>query len=385
MSCFPCLSPRRRETSSRIEDSASAQSGSRFLGDSSESGKKASLPGGETSKCARSFTFRDLAVATQNFREANLIGEGGFGRVYRGRIDSGQVVAIKQLNRDGLQGNKEFLVEVLMLIVLRHPNLVSLIGYCADGDERLLAYEYMPKGSLEDHLFDPPSSKPPLEWNTRIKIAVGVARGLTYLHDVANPPVIYRDMKAANVLLDDDFNPKLSDFGLAKLGPVGDNTHVSTRVMGTYGYCAPDYAMSGKLTLKSDVYSFGVLLLELITGRRAFDSSKIGGQQKLMTWSRPFLSDRRKFHQLADPFLQGRYPPRPFHQLVVIASMCLQEQPHVRPIIADVVVALNHVASQPYTPAPDSKIMSSPPPPSPSGRVTGTPSRGRNGKTLARI
>ncbi|CAD5174906.1 unnamed protein product [Musa acuminata subsp. malaccensis] len=396
MSCFPCLSPRRRETSSRIEDSASAQSGSRFLGDSSESGKKASLPGGETSKCARSFTFRDLAVATQNFREANLIGEGGFGRVYRGRIDSGQaspcfsscfclVVAIKQLNRDGLQGNKEFLVEVLMLIVLRHPNLVSLIGYCADGDERLLVYEYMPKGSLEDHLFDPPPSKPHLDWNTRIKIAVGVARGLTYLHDVANPPVIYRDMKAANVLLDDDFNPKLSDFGLAKLGPVGDNTHVSTRVMGTYGYCAPDYAMSGKLTLKSDVYSFGVLLLELITGRRAFDSSKIGGQQKLMTWSRPFLGDRRKFYQLADPFLQGRYPPRPFHQLVVIASMCLQEQPHVRPIIADVVVALNHVASQPYTPAPDSKIMSSPPPPSPLGRVTGTPSRGRNGKTLALI
>ncbi|RRT46016.1 hypothetical protein B296_00030066, partial [Ensete ventricosum] len=144
MSCFPCLSPRRRETSSRIEDSASAQSGSRFLGDSSGGGKKASLPGGETSKCARSFTFRDLAVATQNFREANLIGEGGFGR---------QVVAIKQLNRDGLQGNKEFLVEVLMLIVLRHPNLVSLIGYCADGDERLLVYEYMPKGSLEDHLF----------------------------------------------------------------------------------------------------------------------------------------------------------------------------------------------------------------------------------------
>ncbi|RWW11915.1 hypothetical protein GW17_00024441 [Ensete ventricosum] len=242
MSCFPCLSPRRRETSSRIEDSASAQSGSRFLGDSSGGGKKASLPGGETSKCARSFTFRDLAVATQNFREANLIGEGGFGRV----------VAIKQLNRDGLQGNKEFLVEVLMLIVLRHPNLVSLIGYCADGDERLLVYEYMPKGSLEDHLF---------------------------------------------------------------------------------------------------------------------------GKKLFYSFSRPFLGDRRKFHQLADPFLQGRYPPRPFHQLVVIASMCLQEQPHVRPIITDVVVALNHVASQPYTSAPDSKIMSSPPPPLPSsGRVT---ARGR--------
>ncbi|RWW60559.1 hypothetical protein BHE74_00032473 [Ensete ventricosum] len=195
-----------------------------------------------------------------------------------------QVVAIKQLNLDGLQGNKEFLVEVLMLIMLRHENLVSLIGYCADGDERLLVYEYMPKGSLEDHLFDPSLSKPHLEWNTRINIAVGVAKGLTYLHDVANPPVIYRDMKAANVLLDNDFNPKLSDFGLAKLGPDGDNTHVSTRVMGTYGYCAPDYALSGKLTMKSDVYSFGVLLLELITGQRAFDSSRIGGEQYLTNW-----------------------------------------------------------------------------------------------------
>lgn len=131
---------------------------------------------------------------------------------------------------------------------------------------------------------DLPPDRQPLEWNTRIKIAVGAAEGLTYLHDIANPPVIYRDLKAANILLDNDFNPKLSDFGLAKLGPVGDNTHVSTRVMGTYGYCAPDYAMSGKLTLKSDVYSFGMLLLELITGRKAFDSSRPGSEQKLINW-----------------------------------------------------------------------------------------------------
>lgn len=127
-------------------------------------------------------------------------------------------------------------------------------------------------------------AKAQLEWNTRMKIALGAAQGLAYLHDAANPPVIYRDMKAANVLLDNDFNPKLSDFGLAKIGPVGDNTHVSTRVMGTYGYCAPDYAMSGKLTMKSDIYSFGVLLLELITGRRAFDSSKAAAEQNLVTW-----------------------------------------------------------------------------------------------------
>ncbi|URD94885.1 serine threonine-protein kinase [Musa troglodytarum] len=398
MSCFRCFNPRWRERSCRLEGTSGAPN-SRFPGDSSERGNEVSSRGKEMINCARSFAFRELAIAAQNFKEANLIGEGGFGRVYIGQLDCSQaslyyfnynfglwkasiflgnfcikslplsksdldvdeqVVAIKQLNLDGLQGNKEFLVEVLMLIMLRHENLVSLIGYCADGDERLLVYEYMPKGSLEDHLFDPSLSKPPLEWNTRIKIAVGVAKGLTYLHDVANPPVIYRDMKAANVLLDNDFNPKLSDFGLAKLGPDGDNTHVSTRVMGTYGYCAPDYALSGKLTMKSDVYSFGVLLLELITGQRAFDSSRIGGEQYLTNWSRPFLSDRRKFNLLADPFLQGYFPPRAFHQLVVIASMCLQEQPHFRPIMADVVVALDHVASQPYIPEPDSKIKTSP-------------------------
>ncbi|CAL9089019.1 unnamed protein product [Musa textilis] len=371
MSCFRCFNPRWRERSCRLEGTSGAPN-SRFPGDSSERGNEVSSRGKEMINCARSFAFRELAIAAQNFKEANLIGEGGFGRVYIGQLDCSQVVAIKQLNLDGLQGNKEFLVEVLMLIILRHENLVSLIGYCADGDERLLVYEYMPKGSLEDHLFDPSLNKPPLEWNTRIKIAVGVAKGLTYLHDVANPPVIYRDMKAANVLLDNDFNPKLSDFGLAKLGPDGDNTHVSTRVMGTYGYCAPDYALSGKLTMKSDVYSFGVLLLELITGQRAFDSSRIGGEQYLTNWSRPFLSDRRKFNLLADPFLQGYFPPRAFHQLVVIASMCLQEQPHFRPIMADVVVALNHVASQPYIPEPDSKIKTSPS--LPPGEVTGTPS-----------
>ncbi|URD83758.1 serine threonine-protein kinase [Musa troglodytarum] len=368
MSCFSCFNPRRREVSLRIEDSGGSWCHPRFVVDASESGKKASSVGGERSKSARKFTFRDLATATHNFKEANLIGEGGFGRV----------LAVKQLKQDGLQGSKEFLVEVLMLTVLRHPNLVSLIGYCAEGDERLLVYEFMPKGSLEDHLFDLSPRKPPLEWNTRIRIALGAAKGLTYLHDDASPPVIYRDMKAANILLDNNFNPKLSDFGLAKLGPVGDKTHVSTRVMGTYGYCAPDYVMSGKLTLKSDIYSFGVLLLELITGRRAFDYSRTRAEQNLVTWSRPFLNDRRKFSQLADPSLQGLYLPRAFHQLVVITSMCLQEQAHVRPIMADVVVALDHVASQPYAAEPNSKDRNSPPS-LPSGNAAGAASsRGRS-------
>ncbi|RWR84567.1 serine/threonine-protein kinase CDL1-like protein isoform X2 [Cinnamomum micranthum f. kanehirae] len=364
MGCLDCVGPRRKDLNKRkIDDSAQIGSKSRFSAESSSEksrgkgsaetnvGKKDSGAGGKKGRPAQSFTFRDLATATKNFRASNLIGEGGFGKI--GFLSVlfflEQAVAIKQLNREGIQGNQEFIIEVLMLSLLHHSNLVNLIGYCAEGDQRLLVYEYMPMGSLEHHLFDLHPEQEPLGWNTRIKVAVGAARGLEYLHVKANPPVIYRDLKSANILLDNDFNPKLSDFGLAKLGPVGDNTHVSTRVMGTYGYCAPEYAMSGKLTLKSDVYSFGVVLLELITGRKAIDNSKEAGEQNLVVWSRPFFRDRRKFVHMADPLLQGRYPLRCFHHAVAITAMCLQEQPTFRPLMGDVVVALEYLASQPYT------------------------------------
>ncbi|KAL6874378.1 hypothetical protein ACP4OV_013398 [Aristida adscensionis] len=300
---------------------------------------------------AQTFTFRQLAAATRNFREECFIGEGGFGRVYKGRLDgTGQVVAIKQLNRDGNQGNKEFLVEVLMLSLLHHQNLVNLVGYCADGDQRLLVYEYMPLGSLEDHLHDLPPDKEPLDWNTRMKIAAGAAKGLEYLHDKAQPPVIYRDFKSSNILLGEGFHPKLSDFGLAKLGPVGDKSHVSTRVMGTYGYCAPEYAMTGQLTVKSDVYSFGVVLLELITGRRAIDSTRPAREQNLVSWARPLFNDRRKLPRMADPGLEGRYPMRGLYQALAVASMCIQSEAASRPLIADVVTALSYLASQTYDP-----------------------------------
>ncbi|XP_058076271.1 serine/threonine-protein kinase PBL27 [Magnolia sinica] len=300
---------------------------------------------------AQTFTFRELAAATKNFRQECLLGEGGFGRVYKGRLEStGQVVAVKQLDRNGLQGNREFLVEVLMLSLLHHTNLVNLIGYCADGDQRLLVYEFMPLGSLEDHLHDIPPEKEPLDWNTRMKIAAGAAKGLEYLHDKANPPVIYRDFKSSNILLDEGYHPKLSDFGLAKLGPVGDKTHVSTRVMGTYGYCAPEYAMTGQLTLKSDVYSFGVVFLELITGRKAIDNTRVAGEHNLVAWARPLFKDRRKFPKMADPLLQGRYPMRGLYQALAVAAMCLQEQAATRPLIGDVVTALTYLASQTYDP-----------------------------------
>ncbi|KAI6669102.1 hypothetical protein NL676_003987 [Syzygium grande] len=307
--------------------------------------------GGSDHIAAHTFTFRELASATKNFRSDCLLGEGGFGRVYKGRLEStNQVVAIKQLDRNGLQGNREFLVEVLMLSLLHHPNLVNLIGYCADGDQRLLVYEYMPLGSLEDHLHDLPPDRKQLDWNTRMRIAAGAAKGLEYLHDKANPPVIYRDLKCSNILLGEGYHPKLSDFGLAKLGPVGDKTHVSTRVMGTYGYCAPEYAMTGQLTLKSDVYSFGVVLLEIITGRKAIDNSKAAGEHNLVAWARPLFRDRRKFSQMADPTLQGQYPARGLYQALAVAAMCVQEQPNTRPVIADVVTALSYLASQEYDP-----------------------------------
>ncbi|KAL2232113.1 UNVERIFIED_CONTAM: putative serine/threonine-protein kinase PBL21 [Sesamum indicum] len=344
MGCFSCMNPRRKDVRDYDEDMAPRSI------NSSASGKNVRAKGRESNSqkgnVARSFTFKELAMATQNFRDANLIGEGGFGSVFKGRLESGLVVAVKQLNLEGLQGNQEFIVEVLMLSLLHHPNLVNLIGYCTDGDQRLLVYEFMPMGSLENHLFDVEPGQKPLSWSTRLKIAVGAARGLEYLHCKANPPVIYRDLKSSNILLDNDFNVKLSDFGLAKLGPVGDNTHVSTRVMGTYGYCAPEYAMSGKLTLKSDIYSFGVVMLELITGRKAIDCTRMPGEQNLVAWSRPFLKDRRKFVQMVDPLLEGRFSVRSLHHAIAITAMCLQEQASFRPLISDIVMALEYLASQ---------------------------------------
>ncbi|KAJ1273665.1 hypothetical protein BS78_05G002200 [Paspalum vaginatum] len=318
---------------------------------------------------ARAFSFRELADAAGNFRPDNFIGEGGFGRVYKARLPRAgdglqqqQVVAaaVKQLDRNGAQGNSEFVVEVLMLSMLHHPNLVNLLGYCADGDQRLLVYEYMPLGSLEDHLLLLPSSRqtpPPLiPWRTRMKIAHGAARGLEYLHDRA---VIYRDLKSSNILLDHDYSPRLSDFGLAKLLPVpraADSSSSSTssssssnsKVMGTYGYCAPEYLRTGKLSVKSDVYSFGVLLLELITGRRAIDVSRPDGEQSLVGWAAPLFGDPRRLHELVDPRLvMAMQPPAPseLKQAVGVASMCLQEHHAVRPVMADVVMALSGLST----------------------------------------
>ncbi|KHM99246.1 Serine/threonine-protein kinase PBS1 [Glycine soja] len=268
-----------------------------------------------------------------------------------------QVVAVKRLDTTGVQGEKEFLVEVLMLSLLRHSNLVNMIGYCAEGDQRLLVYEYMALGSLESHLHDVSPDEEPLDWNTRMMIACGAAKGLNYLHHEAKPSVIYRDLKSSNILLDEGFHPKLSDFGLAKFGPTGEQSYVATRVMGTQGYCAPEYATSGKLTIRSDIYSFGVVLLELITGRRAYDDN--GGPEKhLVEWARPMFRDKRSFPRLVDPRLKGNYPGSYLSNTIELAAMCLREEPHQRPSAGHIVEALEFLSSKQYTPKVSNTVNS---------------------------
>ncbi|KAJ8442283.1 hypothetical protein Cgig2_011206 [Carnegiea gigantea] len=282
---------------------------------------------------SRTFTFGELAAATLSFSRQYVLGEGGCGCVYKGCLKDGQ--------------HRQFVVEALMLSCLRHPNLVKLIGYCADGDQRLLVYEYMPLGSLEDHLHGDRRDREPIDWNTRMKIAAGAARGLQYLHDKANPPVIYRDFKPSNILLDEEYHPKLSDFGLAKLAPTGDKSHVSTKVRGTVGFWAPEYALSGHLTKKSDVYSFGVVLWELITGLTVIDNNRPQGQKNLVKWMRTLSRDRRELIKLADPRLQGQFPKQGLYGALEIAFMCIQENAADRPVIEDVADGLSYLADRP--------------------------------------
>lgn len=301
----------------------------------------------QESSYVRVFTYNELKSATRNFRPNSALGEGGFGTVYKGWIDdigpngvkiaSNITIAVKVLNQEGLQGHREWLAEVNVLGQLRHPHLVRLIGYCCENEHRLLVYEYMPLGSLENHLFR--KAALPLSWATRMKIAYGAAKGLAFLHG-AQKPVIYRDFKTSNILLDSDYTAKLSDFGLAKDGPQGDQTHVSTRVMGTYGYAAPEYVMTGHLTARSDVYSFGVVLVELLTGRRSIDKTRPSGEHNLVEWVRPYLRDKRRFLRIIDPRLDGMYSVKGAQKAAALAFQCLSQNPKTRPLVSFVVEAL---------------------------------------------
>ncbi|KAL0450826.1 UNVERIFIED_CONTAM: Serine/threonine-protein kinase PBL27 [Sesamum latifolium] len=304
----------------------------------------------------RPFTYRELAAATKDFKQEFLIGAGGFGSVYKGRSrKNGQLIAVKQLNRQGLQGQPEFLVEVLMLSLLQHPNIIRMCGYCDDAFQRLIVYEYMPMGSLEDHLHDIAPEMLALDWNTRMKIAAGIAKGLNYLHNEAIPAVIYGDLKPSNVLLGDGFHPKLSDFGLSKFGDAenwnvvscaSSTTSYASVVTGTPGYVAPECSVDGKLTVKSDIYSFGVLLLELLTGREAMAIHANQREESIVEWTRKKLRFRTVL-DIADRELKENFKLPNLSKAFTLALSCVEDDPDSRPSTATLLQTLETLASDP--------------------------------------
>ncbi|KAG8635357.1 hypothetical protein MANES_16G025500v8 [Manihot esculenta] len=284
------------------------------------------------------FSYNELRSATDDFHPTNKIGRGGFGTVYKGTLKSGRQVAVKTLSAQSKQGVREFLNEITLISKVRHPNLVELIGCCAEGTNRILVYEYVENNSLDRALLGPKNTTIQLDWRKRSAICLGIARGLAFLHEELDPHIVHRDIKASNVLLDKEFNPKIGDFGLAKLFP--DNvTHISTRVAGTTGYLAPEYAMGGQLTMKADVYSFGVLILEIISGRSSAKASW-GGMEKLLLELAWQLHEEGKLLELVDPDL-GDFPEEEVIRYMKVAFFCTQAAASRRPLISQVVDMLS--------------------------------------------
>ncbi|KAI5591595.1 hypothetical protein BDE02_04G091300 [Populus trichocarpa] len=289
------------------------------------------------------FTYEELVQATNGFSAQNRLGEGGFGCVYKGVLVDGRDVAVKQLKIGGSQGEREFRAEVEIISRVHHRHLVSLVGYCISEHQRLLVYDYLPNDTLYHHLHG--EGRPFMDWATRVRVAAGAARGIAYLHEDCHPRIIHRDIKSSNILLDENFEAQVSDFGLAKIAlELDSNTHVSTRVMGTFGYMAPEYATSGKLTEKSDVYSYGVVLLELITGRKPVDASQPLGDESLVEWARPLLTDaieNEDFEALADSGLEKNYVPSEMFRMIEAAAACVRHSAARRPRMSQVVRALD--------------------------------------------
>ncbi|KAK6146269.1 hypothetical protein DH2020_020138 [Rehmannia glutinosa] len=281
------------------------------------------------------FTLRDLEIATNKFSKENVIGEGGYGIVYRGQLINGTIVAVKRLLNNLGQAEKEFRVEVEAIGHVRHKNLVRLLGYCIEGTHRLLVYEYVNNGNLEQWLHGAMSHHGHLTWEGRMKILLGTAKALAYLHDAIEPKVVHRDIKASNILIDDDFNAKISDFGLAKLLGAG-KTHIITRVMGTFGYVAPEYASSGFLNEKSDVYSFGVVLLEAITGRDPVDDSRPVHEKNLVDWLKMMVGARRS-EEVIDQNIQTMPSTSALKRALLTALRCVDPNAEQRPTMSQVV------------------------------------------------
>lgn len=290
---------------------------------------------------ATSYTVASLQTATNSFSQEFLIGEGSLGRVYKADFPNGKIMAIKKIDNAALSLQEEdnFLEAISNMARLRHPNVVTLAGYCAEHGQRLLVYEYVANGSLHDMLHFAEDSSKTLTWNARVRIALGTARALEYLHEVCLPSVVHRNFKSANILLDEELNPHLSDCGLAALTP-NTERQVSTQMVGSFGYSAPEFALSGIYTVKSDVYSFGVVMLELLTGRKPLDSSRVRTEQSLVRWATPQLHDIDALAKMVDPSLNGMYPAKSLSRFADIIALCVQPEPEFRPPMSEVVQAL---------------------------------------------
>ncbi|KAG6517483.1 hypothetical protein ZIOFF_020875 [Zingiber officinale] len=286
------------------------------------------------------FTLRDLEIATNRFSKDNILGEGGYGVVYRGQLINGTPVAVKKLLNNLGQAEKEFRVEVEAIGHVRHKNLVRLLGYCVEGTQRMLVYEYVNNGNLEQWLHGALRQKGSLTWEARIKILLGTAKALAYLHEAIEPKVVHRDIKSSNILIDDEFNAKVSDFGLAKLLGAG-KSHITTRVMGTFGYVAPEYANSGLLNEKSDVYSFGVVLLEAITGRDPVDYGRPTNEVNLVDWLKMMVGSRRS-EEVVDQNIGARPSTRALKRALLAALRCVDPDSEKRPKMGQVVRMLDN-------------------------------------------
>ncbi|XP_052488397.1 cysteine-rich receptor-like protein kinase 10 [Gossypium raimondii] len=298
------------------------------------------------------FNLSTIQAAVNNFSSDNKIGEGGFGEVYKGKLCNGQEIAVKRLSKSSNQGTEEFKSELALLTKLQHRNLVRLLGFCLDGEEKLLVYEYVPNKSLDFFLFDP-ETQGNLEWSARYRIIEGICRGLLYLHEDSRLRSIHRDLKASNILLDEDMNAKISDFGMVRIFGV-DQTQTNTRrIVGTYGYMAPEYAMHGQFSMKSDVFSFGVLVLEIISGKKNSWFYESEGGEGLLSYCWKQRRDGSPL-EMMDPKLRTHYCRNEVVKCIHVGLLCVQEDPAKRPSITKVVLMLdsNSVSlPQPQKPA----------------------------------
>ncbi|XP_060199417.1 probable serine/threonine-protein kinase At1g01540 [Lycium barbarum] len=281
------------------------------------------------------YTLRELEIATNYFADENVIGEGGYGIVYRGVMEDNSRVAVKNLLNNRGQAEREFKVEVEAIGRVRHKNLVRLLGYCAEGAHRMLVYEYVDNGNLEQWIHGDVGPSSPLTWEVRMDIILGTAKGLTYLHEGLEPKVVHRDIKSSNILLDKQWNPKVSDFGLAKLLGA-EKSYITTRVMGTFGYVAPEYASTGMLNERSDMYSFGILIMEIITGRNPVDYSRPAGEVTLVDWLKLMVSNRNT-EGVLDPKLPEKPSSRTLKRVLLVALRCVDPNAQKRPKMGHVI------------------------------------------------